>query len=63
MMRTFYSIGILLFLSLSASAKIYVYGRVIGSDGKTMTMANVILTYPGDNRPINEVAVGRGGEY
>jgi peroxiredoxin len=54
---------IVLFFSASAFAKVTVYGTVVGVDGKPMTKANVFLTYPSDDRPVESVTVGKDGGY
>lgn len=63
MIRVFYFFIILLMLSASASAKITVYGKLTGINGKPISVAHVFLTYPSDEKPIKMTDVQKDGKY
>ncbi len=63
MLRISSCLLILFLFSVSASAGITISGKLTGADGKPMSVANVFLTYPGDNRPIKSVEVRKDGDF
>jgi peroxiredoxin len=56
-------ISILFFLVPTAFAKITVYGKVTGFDGKPMICACIFLTYPSDDNPVKSIMVEKDGNY
>lgn len=50
-------------LSSSSLARTIVYGRVTGTDGKPIPVANVFLCHPSDSLPVESVAVRKDGGY
>lgn len=63
-MVKFFFIVILFYLfTVNSFSMIKVFGKVTGTDGKPMTLANVLVTYPSDNKPIKSVKVQKDGNY
>ena len=50
-------------ISIPSLARTVVYGRVTGTNGKPIPVANVFLCHPGNNHPVKSFTVRKDGDY
>lgn len=50
-------------ISARVAARTIVYGKVSGTDGKPIPVANIFLCHPSDRNPVESLSVEKGGRY